>query len=121
MSDPSAMVSSSGLSAAQQAQHRSTEGVLVAIQITHVRLAANGIGPESITHYKWHNDTDGAIGHTDKPSLVTWVDTEGNSAYVSSGSSQVAVGVVRPKIGLPYLKTHANRVWTDNLLALPRF
>lgn len=93
----------------------------MAIQITHVRLATNGTGNESITHYKWRNDTDGAIGHTDKSALVAWVDSADNSAYVSSGSSRVAVGVVRPQTGLPYLKTHANGVWTDNLLALPRF
>lgn len=93
----------------------------MSIQITHVRLAANRTVHESITHYKWYNDADGAIGHMDKPALVTWVDTAGNSAYVSSGSSRAAVGVVRPQIGLPYLKTHANGVWTDNLLVLPRF
>ena len=93
----------------------------MAIQITHIRLSANGSGHESITHYKWRNDIGGETGHTDKPTLVTWVDTASNSAYVSSGSSRVAVGLVRPQYGEPYLRTHANGVWTDNLLALPRF
>lgn len=93
----------------------------MAIQITHVRLAANCTGHDSITRYKWRNESTGKTGDNDKPTMVTWVDTAGSSAYVSNGSSRVAVGVVRPQIGSAYLKTHANGVWTDNLLALPRF
>lgn len=93
----------------------------MAIQITHIRLAANGIGHDSITRYKWRNESTGKTGDTDKPSMVSWLDKAGNSAYVSNGSSHVAVGVVRPQSGAPYLRTHANGVWTDNLLALPRF
>lgn len=92
-----------GISAQQLAQHRSTERVLVAIQITHVRLSASGIGHDSITRYRWRNESTGQTGESDKPTMVTWVDTAGNSAYVSNGSSRVTVGVVRPQI-------HANGV-----------
>jgi hypothetical protein len=45
---------------------------------------------------------------------------------ISSGNvvdqigNYVDVGVVRPPVGPPYLRTHADGVWTNNLLALPR-
>ncbi|WP_431230447.1 DUF3892 domain-containing protein [Paenarthrobacter nicotinovorans] len=93
----------------------------MAVQITHVRLSTNGSGNEAITHYKWRNENNGSTGYTGKPEMVAWVDTTGNSAYVDGGSTRVAVAVVRPLQAAAYLRTHANGVWTDNLLSLPRF
>lgn len=52
--------------------------------------------------------------------MVEWIDG-GGKAYVESGTSTVAVGVVKPSNGEPYLRTYANGVWTDNLLSLPKF
>ena len=40
---------------------------------------------------------------------------------MTDGTREVQVGVVHPQYGPPYLRTHADGVWTDNLLALPRY
>lgn len=44
-----------------------------------------------------------------------------NQAVVARDGSWVYVGVCRPAGRLAYLRTYADREWTDNLLALPRF
>jgi len=43
----------------------------------------------------------------------------GGQAFVTDGVRSVAVGVVHANP--PYIRTYADGVWTDNLLALPRF
>jgi hypothetical protein len=50
--------------------------------------------------------------------MVDYIN-EGGRAYVRGNGSTADVGVVdeRP----PYIRTHANGYWNDNLLALPRF
>jgi hypothetical protein len=40
---------------------------------------------------------------------------------VAAGSNRVNVGVVKPQGGQPYLRTHADGKWTNNLLNLPTF
>ena len=52
--------------------------------------------------------------------MVQWIDN-GVQAFVESYTTKVAVLVVRPQHGEPYLRTYANGTWTDNLLSLPRF
>ena len=51
--------------------------------------------------------------------MVDWIKNKGGQAYVTNGNLQVAVGVVEATP--PYIRTHADGVWTDNLLALPTF
>ncbi|WP_182378661.1 DUF3892 domain-containing protein [Nocardioides sp. WS12] len=92
----------------------------MAIEITHVRLSSGGSTHEHITDYKWRSDSDGSVGSSDKPTMVKWVD-DGGVAYVGSAANKVNVGVVRPTQGQPYLRTHADGSWTNNLLSLPRF
>jgi hypothetical protein len=45
----------------------------------------------------------------------------GNQAFVTANSVRAAVGVVRPSRRDPFLRTHADGSWSDNLLALPLF
>ncbi|MEN4450123.1 DUF3892 domain-containing protein [Mycobacterium sp. SM3041] len=52
---------------------------------------------------------------------TTCLETRGGIAYVYEAGRQVRVGVVTPQVGPKYLRTYADGVWTDNLLALPRY
>lgn len=93
----------------------------MAIEITHVRFGGTRKTEEDIVRYRWKNINTGATGDNDKPTMVVWVGKEENSAYVSSGSNRVDVGVVRPTRGEPYLRTYADGEWTNNLVNLPTF
>lgn len=92
----------------------------MSIQITHVRLAG-GSGHEHITDYRWRNQQSGETGESNKPAMVEWVDGAANHAYVGTGAVRSEAGVVRPQHGQPFLRTYADGVWNNNLLALPRF
>ncbi|AVB19219.1 MULTISPECIES: DUF3892 domain-containing protein [Pseudomonas syringae group] len=50
---------------------------------------------------------------------VKRIDAKTDTFYVMDAYGRRAnVGVVRPAQGLPYLRTFADSVWTDNLLSL---
>lgn len=93
------------------------------IQITAVRYSGTYKTHEALSDFRWTNPQTGATGSSDKQTLVAWLDEKsiGNTAYVSNGARQAWVGTVHPQHGQPYLRTHADGVWTDNLLALPTF
>jgi hypothetical protein len=93
----------------------------LAIQITHVRFSGTGRTEAEIVRYRWKNIATGTTGDNDKPTMVVWVGKAGNSAYVGTGADRVDVGVVRPTHGQPYLRTHADGDWTNNLVNLPIF
>ena len=53
------------------------------------------------------------------PQLVARIDSGVDSFYVEDDYGRRAtVGVVRPAGRHPYIRTYADGVWTDNLLAL---
>jgi hypothetical protein len=61
-------------------------------------------------------------GHSARESIVAWLEAHGaNEAVVADGADHVQVAVVRSDSGAPYIRTQADGVWTDNLLALPTF
>lgn len=93
----------------------------MALRITHIRIPIGQSGNKAITDFTWQNDETGKIDSSTKDAMVEWLDKPSTSAYVTNGNSRVAVGVVSPKTGTPYLRTYANGAWTDNLLSLPRF
>ncbi|MGU3357356.1 DUF3892 domain-containing protein [Microbacterium sp. M4A5_1d] len=92
----------------------------MSIQITHVRFGGTRKTEDEIVSYKWKSEQTGEVKHSDKPTLVAWIDN-GGKAYVGAGSARVAVGVVRPQNGQPYLRTHADVKWTNNLVSLLTF
>ena len=52
--------------------------------------------------------------------MVEWISKKNGSAYVCGDHAHIAkVGVV--KADPPYIRTFADGVWNDNLLALPRY
>lgn len=93
----------------------------MAVEITHVRLSATGVAHEHITDYRWRSLSDSEVNSSSKATMVDWIDNRGGTAYVGSGDSRVDVAVVRPQAGQPYLRTHADGFWNNNLLNLPRF
>jgi hypothetical protein len=93
----------------------------VTIEITNIRFTGTAKNHESISHYRWRNIATGGFGTSDKATLVAWVATAGNRAFVSANSLRAEVGVVRPSQRVPFLRTRADGSWSDNLLALPLF
>jgi hypothetical protein len=93
----------------------------MAIEITHVRMFIGGTTHERIMGCRWCGIEAEETGTTDVPSLVDWIAGKGGAAYVGRGPGAVAVGIVRPEEGEPYVRAYAHGVWTDDLMTLPRF
>ena len=89
------------------------------LYITAVHMTGQGVGHEHIGSVKWTNTADGKSSESTRATIVDWIENMNGVAKVKSGTTEVAVGVVNasPK----FLRTHADGVWTDNLLALPRY
>ena len=52
--------------------------------------------------------------------MVKFLEVDNGSAYVKDSRGNVAwIGVWTSAYGNKYLRTYADRTWTDNLLALP--
>lgn len=96
-------------------------GKMMAIEITHVRFGSTKKTEDKIVRYRWKNVSTGKIGENDKPSLVAWVDDTTSTAYVGSGVNRVNVTSVHPANTQPYLRTHADGKWTNNLVNLSTF
>lgn len=87
------------------------------VYITHIRLSG-GTSHEHITDVRWQDTGNNTSGQMTKEQAVGWL-RQGNRAFVTDGVRTVEVGVV--DANPPYIRTHADGKWTDNLLALPRF
>jgi hypothetical protein len=93
----------------------------MSVRITHIRQAG-GTGHEHIVGVKWIDPADSGTGKSSTLEMVTWIEDKDGKAYVDDEHGhRVQVGVVTPPQGSKYLRTHADGVWTDNLLSLPRF
>jgi hypothetical protein len=91
----------------------------MSMSITAIRLAG-GDKHEHITHLWWTDRENGTPGNGPRSEVVAYIE-QGGRAYVDDGRGNVAtVGVVDPANGPKYVQTHADGVWTDNLLALPK-
>ncbi len=91
------------------------------IEITAIRLDGDA-RHEHIAALQWRNTQSGATGQSTRRAIVDWLEeSKANQAVVAKNGTWVYVGVCRPKDGPPYLRTHADGTWVDNLLALPRF
>ncbi|MDQ4114641.1 MAG: DUF3892 domain-containing protein [Actinomycetota bacterium] len=91
----------------------------MAIRITAIRLSG-GTQHEHISRLWWTNPSTGKTGDNTRSEIVSWLESGGNKAYVDDGAGhRVNVGVVDPAVGAKYLRTYADGVWTNNLLALP--
>lgn len=80
---------------------------------------SGGTRHEHIASVRWKNPDNGKAGENDRSTMVDWIQTKDGDAYVCGNGHLAKVGVVESRP--PYLRTHADGVWTDNLLALPRY
>jgi hypothetical protein len=95
-------------------------GANLALRITAIRQSG-GTGHEHITNLWWINPASGKTGENTRVQIVSWIEDKNGKAYVEDSSGhRVEVLVVIPKHSPKYLRTYADGVWTDNLLALPR-
>ena len=93
----------------------------MSIKITAIHLE-DGQGHEHISKLRWINPADGNTGTSSRETIVAWIENQNGKAYVEDQhGNRVDVGVVTPARGSKYLRTYADKTWTDNLLALPRF
>ncbi|HZL04955.1 MAG TPA: DUF3892 domain-containing protein [Coriobacteriia bacterium] len=84
--------------------------------ITHIRMSPpNASDHEHISEVRWSQPGSG--GECSRAAMVEFID-KGEAVFVH-GAPDAQVGVVHADP--PYLRTYADRVWTNNLLSLPRF
>jgi hypothetical protein len=87
------------------------------IYIYAVHLSG-GHGHEHISSVRWKNPDNGNAGTSTRAEMVGWIEG-GGAAYVCGNGHLARVRVVRSNPR--YIRTYADGVWSDNLLALPRF
>jgi hypothetical protein len=74
----------------------------------------------AISHLAWTNEQTGKTGKSTRLEIYDWIKTKKGVAHVrDSRGNQARVGTREHANGTKYLQTYADRVWTDNLLALP--
>jgi hypothetical protein len=90
----------------------------MSVEITAIHQVG-GTRHEHIASVRWTNAESKQAGESTRETMVDWIQNKDGKAYVTDGRSTVSVGVVdaQPK----YIRTYADGVWTDNLLALPRY
>ena len=89
------------------------------IEITAIHLVG-GQGHQHIADVRWRNPETGKTGESSRQGVVDWLlQDKANQACVSDGSNWIGVRVVNADP--PYIQTWADGIWTDNLLALPRY
>ena len=85
--------------------------------VTHVRLSG-GANHEHITEVRWRNPDTGEVNVSTRQQMVDWI-RGGGQALVQDGTRVIGVHVVNANPA--YIQTWADGIWTNNLLALPRF
>jgi hypothetical protein len=88
------------------------------VYVIAVHMAGGG-RHEHIHSVRWQNPQSSATGQSTRSEMVEWINSNGEARVRDNRGHTVSIGVVdaRP----PYIRTYADGVWTDNLLALPRF
>ena len=71
---------------------------------------------EHITHVG--NQTTTQPWKWTREAVIASIEAKTNTFYVSTNGKRADVGVVKPIGGAPYLRTHADGFWNDNLLSL---
>ena len=80
---------------------------------------SGGTQHEHIASVRWKNPDNGKTGQNTRAEMVKWIK-DGGDAYACGGGGHMArVKVVNGNP--PYIRTQADGVWSDNLLALDRY
>ena len=91
------------------------------VRITHVCVGEGAETEEGIIAVRWRNDATGEEGEADMDVMIDWMERLSGEAVVGHGENRSKVGVVRPANARAYLRTYADDISGNNLLALPRF
>jgi hypothetical protein len=93
----------------------------IMIKIKAVQLIG-GEGHEHISTLCWINEATGESGVATRQQMVTFVGRNpACTVYTRDGHNNKACVVVRDNGRIKYVQTLADNVYTNNLLALPRF
>ena len=85
------------------------------VQITCIKKPHPQSSHEHITH------VGNSQGTWTREQVIMWIDTSAHTFYVRDGyGNRANIGVVRPTGVAAYLRTYADKTWTDNLLSLPQ-
>ncbi|HEX3458112.1 MAG TPA: DUF3892 domain-containing protein [Candidatus Baltobacteraceae bacterium] len=90
------------------------------VRFTAIHLVG-GIRHEHIANLKAVDATTGAPYQDTRANWVAWMEQKGNSSFVQDNYGNRAEVGVRSNGNTKWLQTYADKVWTDNLLALPRY
>ena len=91
----------------------------MAIRFTGRRMSG-GQQHQHIVRLWWVNPSTGETGDNTREYLVSWIEDQKGKAYTEDAAGNRAdVGVRKTTNGVKYLQSHADGVWTNNLLALP--
>jgi hypothetical protein len=75
----------------------------------------------AISYLGWLNEADNNTGKSSRLEIYDWLkQNTANVAYVVDRAGNKAYLYPRENaLGTKFVQTHADKVWTDNLLALP--
>ncbi len=74
----------------------------------------------AISTLGWKNEQSGETGSSTRLQMYDWIKNKGGEAYVHDRyGNTVKVGTAETSYGTKYVRTYADRTWTDNLLSLP--
>lgn len=74
----------------------------------------------AIEYLGWTNEQSGETGKSTRLEVYDWIKNKSGTAYVRDNRGNTAnVGTREHTNGTRYLQTYADKVWSDNLLALP--
>lgn len=74
----------------------------------------------AISRLGWINEQTGENGKSTRLEVYDWIKNRGGAAYVRDArGNKATVGTRVSPSGTRFLQTYADKVWTDNLLALP--
>lgn len=74
----------------------------------------------AISNLGWVNEDNNNRGTSTRLEMYDWIKEKSGVAYVrDTAGNQVRVGTAETSRGTKYVRTFRDKVWTDNLLALP--
>lgn len=74
----------------------------------------------AISSLGWINEENNNRGTSTRLEMYDWIKEKSGVAYVrDNAGNQVRVGTAETPRGTKYVRTYRDKVWTDNLLALP--
>jgi Protein of unknown function (DUF3892) len=84
------------------------------ILLDRVQMSARGRRHEHIIR------AGNSQGWSTVPEIIQWIERQQYAFYTLVGGRKAYVGVRRDVGKAPYIRTYADGVWNDNLLALQR-